>query len=71
MKSSILIGLESMSNRMQRLAQIELVYDGRYSDVSEVIKKIGRITPDEIREVAIETLRKEKFTTVIINPSKK
>ena len=39
--------------------------------MSEVIKKIGRITPDEIREVAIETLRKEKFTTVIINPSKK
>lgn len=70
-KSSILIGLESMSNRMQRLAQIELVYDGRYSDVNEVIKKIGRITPDEIREVAVETLRKEKFTTVIINPSKK
>ncbi|MFN3135451.1 MAG: M16 family metallopeptidase, partial [Candidatus Kryptonium sp.] len=69
-KSSILIGLESMSNRMQRLAQIELVYDGKYSDVNEIIKRIGKITTDEIREVAVEILKKEKFTTVIINPLK-
>ncbi len=69
-KSSLLIGLESMSNRMQRLAQIELVYNGKYLGVDEVIKRIEGIKPDEIREVAGEILKLEKFTKVIITPSK-
>lgn len=69
-KSSILIGLESMSNRMQRLAQIELVYDGNYSDVDEIIKRVESIAPEEIQEVAGEILKREKFTTVILNSSK-
>ncbi len=70
-KSSFLIGLESMSNRMQRLAQIEFVYNGRYSDVEEVIRKIDKIQPEDVQEVASEILRYEKFTKVIINPVKK
>jgi len=70
-KSSLLIGLESMSNRMQRLAQIEFVYDGKYSSVDEIISRIEKIQPDEVQEVANEILKPENFTRVIINPSKK
>ncbi len=69
-KSSILMGLESMSNRMQRLAQIELVYDGKYSDVEEIIERIERVEPEDVQGLAKEILKEEKFTTVIINPSK-
>jgi len=69
-KSSLLIGLESMSNRMQRLAQIEFVYKGKYSDVDEAIKRIENVQPEEVQDVASEILRDEKFTKVIINPSK-
>ncbi len=70
-KSSLLIGLESMSNRMQRLAQVELVYDGKYSRIDEIISRIERIQPEEVREVAGEILKPENFTKVVINPSKK
>ncbi len=70
-KSSLLIGLESMSNRMQRLAQIELIYNGKYSDVDDVIRKIDKIQPEDVQEVASEVLKYERFTKVIINPVKK
>ncbi len=70
-KSSLLIGLESMSNRMQRLAQIEFVYDGKYSSVDEIISRIEKVQPDEVQEVADEILKPENFTKVVINPSKK
>jgi predicted Zn-dependent peptidase len=69
-KSSILMGLESMSNRMQRLAQIELVYDGKYSEVEEIIERIEKVEPEDVQRLAQEILKEEKFTTVIINPSK-
>lgn len=69
-KSSLLIGLESMSNRMQRLAQIELVYDGVYSDIGDIIRRIEKISPDEVQEIASEILNEERFTTIIINPAK-
>lgn len=67
-KSSLLIGLESMSNRMQRLAQIELIYNGKYSDVGEVIKRVDKVQPEDVQDVAIEILRYDKFTKVIITP---
>lgn len=69
-KSSLLIGLESLSNRMQRLANIELVYDGVYSDITETMQRIEKISADEVTEVAGEVLNEEKFTTIIINPEK-
>lgn len=69
-KSSLLIGLESLSNRMQRLAQIEFFYDGKYTDINEIIRGIEAISSDEVCEVANEVLNKERFTTIIINPAK-
>lgn len=70
LKGMMVLGLESMSNRMMRLGSGE-IYFGEYSGLQEVLSSIDSVSVDEVREVARKLFNVEKFSTVIIKPSEK
>ncbi|MCC6636800.1 MAG: insulinase family protein, partial [Ignavibacteriaceae bacterium] len=70
LKGSILLSLESTSNRMIRMANLILNH-GRIIPVEEVIGKIDAVSADEIKVLAEELLRFENFTKVFIKPQTK
>lgn len=70
LKGSILLSLESTSNRMIRMANLILNH-GRIILVEEVIGKIDAVSADEIKVLAEELLRFENFTKVFIKPQTK
>ncbi|GAB1348100.1 pitrilysin family protein [Ignavibacteriales bacterium] len=70
LKGSILLTLESTSNRMIRMANL-LLNHGRIIPVEEVIQKIDAVTAEEIKDLADELLRFENFTKVFIKPQTK
>lgn len=67
LKGSMMLSLESMSNRMMRLGSGEIFY-GNYTQLDEILKKIEAVTIDDILAVANPLLKEEKFSTVIIQP---
>ena len=65
LKGSLLLGLESTSNRMHRIAR-SIIYSGRFIPVDELVRTIDRITADEVREMAIRTLDRERLSLVAL-----
>lgn len=68
LKGSIVLGLESMSNRMQRLGRVELTY-GRVVPIDEVVAEIEAVTAEGVREVAEELFVPDRLSTVALLPS--
>lgn len=66
-KGSIVLGMESMSARMHRIAKNELVY-GRDIPIEETLEKIEAVTPKEIQTLADDFLNPEKMTITAIGP---
>lgn len=66
-RGAVLLGLDSMSGRMTRLAKSLLYYD-RIIPVDEVVEKITRVTPDEARRVAGEVFGSGEFAYAAIGP---
>ena len=64
MKGNMMLGLESMSNRMMRLGSGEL-YFGQYLTLDEVLKSTDAVTYENILEVANKIFKFENFSTVI------
>lgn len=64
-KGSLIIGLESSSHRMIRMAQSEL-YFNRIKSIDEIIKEIDSVTKDEIIEIANDLLDESSLTKIII-----
>ncbi len=64
MKGNMMLGLESMSNRMMRLGSGEL-YFGQYLTLDEVLKSTDAVTNESILEVANKIFKFENFSTVI------
>lgn len=60
-KSSIYLGMESVMNRMSRLAKSMLMYDAIQS-TEEVIEKIYAVTPDMVNDFIIRYLQPESFS---------
>ncbi len=67
LKGSVVLGLESMSNRMQRLGRVELTY-GREVTIDEVIAEVDAVTAEQVRDVAAELFAPERLSTVAILP---
>src|SRR5690606_20071998 len=67
LKGSLMLGLESMSNRMMRLGRIELAF-GRYFTLDEVIASIDEVTADDLQTLAAELFDSERLSTVAILP---
>ena len=67
LKGSIVLGLESTSNRMQRLGRVELVY-GRTVGLDEVVGEIDAVTAEGVRELAALLFPPGQLSTAVILP---
>jgi len=65
MKSSIFLGLESVMNRMTRIAKSLLMYDEIVAP-EEVIERIYGVTADMVNDFARQTLKPESFSLAAI-----
>jgi len=69
-RGALVLGQESMSNRMSRLAKSEL-YFGRVVRLEEVISSISAVTRDAVAAVASELFSGSKFALAAIGPFKR
>ena len=67
LKGSIVLGLESTSNRMQRLGRVELVY-GRTVGLDEVVAEIDAVTAEGVRGLAADLFAPGQLSTAVILP---
>ncbi|MFA6468350.1 MAG: pitrilysin family protein [Bacteroidota bacterium] len=70
LKGSMLLSLESTSNRMMRLGNGELYY-GMFTPLDSIVRNIDSVTADEVQAVSQQLFDIEKFTTVILQPEMK
>jgi predicted Zn-dependent peptidase len=68
LKGRILLGLETSSARMMRMARSEMNY-GRQISEKELIKRIDAVSLDDLHEVAAGTLGAGDLTVVSLGPS--
>ena len=68
LKGRILLGLETSSAKMMRMARNE-VYFGRQISERELIKKIDRVDMDDVLELSRTLLDRDKATIVSLGPS--
>ena len=68
LKGSIVLGLESTTNRMQRLGRVELA-TSRIVPVEEVVEEIEAVTAEGVRALAEELFAPERLSTVALMPS--
>lgn len=68
LKGSMMLGLESMSNRMLRLGRVELTF-GRYFTLDEVIAEIDEVRVEDVRNVAAELFQPERLSSIAIVPN--
>lgn len=67
LKGSLMLGLESMSNRMMRLGRVELTF-GRYFSLDEITESIEAVTTEQVRALAEELFDPAGMTTVALLP---
>lgn len=67
MKGNLMLGLESTSNRMSRLARDE-IYLGRYFSPEEMISDIEKITPSQIQGLTYDLFKTEYLSLAILGP---
>ncbi|MGE5682756.1 MAG: M16 family metallopeptidase, partial [Bacillota bacterium] len=65
LKGSMLLSLESLTNRMSRMAQSEIYFD-RIETIEESINDIDMVTPEQVLEVANEILDENTLSKVVI-----
>ncbi|HEX7077365.1 MAG TPA: pitrilysin family protein [Candidatus Eisenbacteria bacterium] len=68
LKGSLLLGLESTSNRMHRIAR-SMIYSGRFIPVDELVRTIDAITVEDVRRMAVETLDRDRLSLVALGAS--
>ena len=69
MKAGLLMGLESPSNRAERLARMLQIW-GRVPSLEEVIEKIEAVTLDEVRTIAQQTVTRAPAALALYGPVK-
>ena len=70
LKGSMLMSLESTSNRMMRLGNGEL-YFGEYVTLDSIVKNIDSVSVEDVQKVAQTLFSVEDFTTVVLSPENK
>ncbi|MGB3543126.1 M16 family metallopeptidase [Rubrivirga sp.] len=68
LKGSLMLGLESTSNRMQRVGRVELVHD-RVVSIEEIVAEVDAVSADDVRQVASDLFAPERLSTVALIPS--
>jgi len=69
-RAALVLGQESMSNRMSRLAKSELYY-GRIIRMEEIISAILQVTRDDVARVASQLFNDTGFAIAAIGPFEK
>jgi predicted Zn-dependent peptidase len=69
LKGSMMLSLESMSNRMMRLGSGEILY-GDYLSLDTILKGIEDVAREDLFALAQSLLLPENFSTIIFKPSK-
>lgn len=67
LKGSLILGSENTSNRMNRLARLEL-YLKDYISLEKTISLINKVSSSDVAEVADELLRGNRLATAILGP---
>ena len=67
LKGNIMLGLESTSNRMMRLARSTLALD-TVEDLDTVLSRVDAVTAAEVRDLAVELFQPERVTYVALGP---
>ena len=70
MKGNLMLGLESTSNRMSRLARDE-IYLNRYFSPEEIIDEIEKITPSQIRDLTDGLFKTQYLSLAVLGPVNK
>lgn len=70
LKSGVLLGMESSSYRMSRLAESELNF-GEFIPVDTILERVKAVTIEQVRDVAERYLRHQPVTFAGIAPEKK
>ena len=68
LKGRILLGLETASARMMRVARNE-IYFGRQVSEREAVRLVDKVTRDDVVEMAYRLLDPENLTIVSLGPS--
>ena len=69
LKGNLMLGLESTSSRMHRLAKMEL-YINDFVSLDKIIEEINKVTSEQVMEIAQELLDPDKMLTTVFVPSK-
>ncbi|MDZ4700292.1 MAG: pitrilysin family protein [Rhodothermales bacterium] len=67
-KGSLMLGLESMSNRMMRLGKQEL-YFGRNFSLDEIIASVEAVTAAQVQDLAQTLFAPDTFSTIALTPA--
>ncbi len=67
LKGNLVLGLESTSSRMNRLAMMEM-YLGELYPIDRTLEEIDKITPESLQEAASEFFAPEKILRVVFSP---
>ena len=65
LKGGIVLGMESTTNRMMRIAN-SILYYNRVISLEEYLEKIDKITEEDVQKAANELLNENKLVKVIL-----
>ncbi|MBI4364207.1 MAG: insulinase family protein, partial [Candidatus Latescibacteria bacterium] len=68
LKGSLLLGLESTSNRMNRIARNE-IYEGRFVPAEELVAKVDAVRSEDVQRLAAQLLSRDRLSLVALGPS--
>ena len=68
LKGSVVMGLESTSNRMQRLGRVELMH-GEQVPIDDAIAEIDAVTAEDVRATAETLFAPDRMSSVALLPS--
>jgi predicted Zn-dependent peptidase len=67
LKGNIMLGLEQVSSRMNRVAKME-IYLGKPIGLPEISRRIDAVTERQVKDLADELFNEEKLITIILEP---
>ena len=66
LKGNLLLGLESPSSHMQRLARME-IFMGEWQSLDAIVERIDAVTADDLQSIATDLfVDQASFTTVLL-----
>ena len=68
LKGSVMIGLESLSNRMSRIGRLE-VQNRPFVSLDEIMDQVDGVTEEEVQEIALDLFDQDALSSVVFAPT--